>query len=387
MEKDYKKVIIIATNHAQGAYINGISIPKVTHYKTPLGEVEVSDIAEELLKEDIFVNVPEAHTTHVIEIELPFLQSKLNDFEIIPLVTGHLKIEQIKEIADILSRYIDSETLIVVSSDLSHYHPYGDAVKLDTKCIKDIESLNSQEAAKCEACSLYAIFILMELAQRNGWQGKIIDYKNSGDTAGDKSSVVGYSSIAFYEGNINQQEKDFLLDLARKTLTSYVKEKKVPLLNEKQLTKNLLNVQGCFVTFEKHGNLRGCTGDILPERELYKCVIGNSINSAVNDIRFNPVTEDELKDIEIEISILTVPKKLEYSSWQDLLDKLTPLKDGIVLVSNNSQATYLPQVWEQIPDKEDFLSYLCEKAKLTMDCWKNPDTEIFVYNAIVFGEH
>lgn len=227
----------------------------------------------------------------------------------------------------------------------------------------------------------------MELAQRNGWHGKIIDYKNSGDTAGDKSRVVGYSSIIFYEETINKQEMDFLLDLARKTLTSYVKEKKVPVLDEKELSRNLLNVQGCFVTLEKHGNLRGCIGDILPERELYKCVIANAVNAAVNDLRFNPVTEDELKDIEIEISMLTVPKKLKYSSWQDLLDKLTPLRDGIVLKSSNSQSTYLPQVWEQIPDKEDFLSYLCRKAGLNTDCWKDPKTEIFVYNAIVFEEH
>ncbi|RKX57842.1 MAG: hypothetical protein DRP29_07725 [Thermodesulfobacteriota bacterium] len=387
LNKNYKKVFIIATNHAQGAYVNGISIPNATHYKTPLGEVKVSEIAPELLKQELFVNVPQAHTTHVIEIELPFLQQKLRDFEIIPLVTGSLNLEQIKQAADALSKYIDEDSLIVISSDLSHYHPYEDAVKLDTTCIKNIESMNFEESTKCEACGIYAILILMDIAKRNEWKAKIIDYKNSGDVTGDKSRVVGYSSIVFYsekEELLTKEEQKFLLNLARETVESYVKNKKKPKVDETKLTPAMKKVQGCFVTLNKNNDLRGCIGHILPQEELYKCIIDNAVNAAVNDHRFNPVTEDELNDIEIEISVLTVPQRLEFSSGDDLKNKLRPNIDGIVLKSGFHQSTYLPQVWEQIPNKESFLSNLCMKGGMAIDCWKDKSTEVYTYQAFVF---
>jgi len=389
LNKDYKKVFIIATNHAQGAYVNGISIPDVTHYKTPLGQLKISEIASELLKQDLFVNVPQAHTTHVIEIELPFLQQKLKDFEIIPLVTGSLNLEQIKQAADILSKYIDEDSLIVVSSDLSHYHPYEDAVKLDTVCIKNIESMNFEESAKCEACGIYAILILMDIAKRNEWNARIIDYKNSGDVSGDKSRVVGYSSIVFYpkkEKLLTKNEQDFLLELARETVENYVKNKKKPKIDETKLTPALKKVQGCFVTLNKNHNLRGCIGHILPKEELYKCVIDNAVNAAVNDHRFNPVTENELNEIQIEISVLTVPQRLEFSSGEDLKNKLKPNIDGVVLKKGFYQSTYLPQVWEQLSDKELFLSNLCMKGGMALNCWKDTSTEVYTYQTFVFEE-
>jgi AmmeMemoRadiSam system protein B/AmmeMemoRadiSam system protein A len=389
IEKNYKKVIIIGTNHAQGVYVPGISVPTETHYRTPLGEVKVSKITKELLKKDLFVSVPDAHRTHVIEIELPFLQQKLENFEIIPLITGMLDSNQIQEAVDILSSYIDEDTLIVVSSDLSHYHDYDEAVKLDTNCISNMESLNFEEASKCEACGLYALLILIELAKKNNWGAEIIDYKNSGDTSGDKSRVVGYSSIVFYEKNkgseLTEGEKETILNIARKTLESIYNGEEVSIASY-EITPNLKKVQGCFTTLNKNGNLRGCIGHILPQEELYKCVIDNIINAALHDSRFNPVTNDELKDIEIEISVLSVPERLSFKSGEDLKDKLRPNIDGVVLKKGWHQSTYLPQVWEQLPDKELFLSNLCIKGGMTLDCWKDTKTEVYTYQAYVFSE-
>jgi AmmeMemoRadiSam system protein B/AmmeMemoRadiSam system protein A len=389
LEKNYNKVFIIGTNHAEGAYVQGISVPQYTHYKTPLGEVKVSEITKELLENELFVNEPEAHTTHIIEIELPFLQTKLTDFEVIPLVTGMLTQNQIKQAADILFNYADRDTLIVVSSDLSHYHPYDKAVQLDTSCINNIESLNLSEAAKCEACGIYAISILLELAQRKGWQVEIIDYKNSGDISGDKSGVVGYSSIVFYGGKeqlLTKYEQETLLNLARQSIEIYLTEGKKPVVDGTQLTSALKNVQGCFTTLNKHHNLRGCIGDILPEQELYKCVVNNAINAAVNDPRFSQVTYDELNNIEIEVSVLTVPEKLEFSSGEDLKNKLRPMVDGVVLRRGLFKSTYLPQVWEQLPGKESFLSSLCRKGMMASDCWQDPSTEVSTYQAFIFEE-
>ncbi|MFH1641344.1 MAG: AmmeMemoRadiSam system protein B [Nanoarchaeota archaeon] len=389
LNKNYTKIIIIGTNHAQGAAVNGISIPNVTHYETPLGKVKVSDITDELLKNGLFVNVPAAHSTHIIEIQLPFLQKKLSDFEIIPLVTGALDQSQIQTAADILSKYIDSETLIVVSSDLSHYYSYDDAVKLDSSCIKSIEAMDFMQAANCKACSIYAVLILMELSQRNSWHGKILDYKNSGDTAGDKSRVVGYGSIAFYDAKeeiLTKAEQEYLLATARRTLTEYLNTGKIENTDAAQFSSALKKVQGCFTTLNKDHYLRGCIGHILPQEELYKCVIDNAVNAAVHDPRFNPVTYEELEDIDIEISVLSVPQKLDFDSGDDLLNQLQPGIDGVVIQQGARQSTYLPQVWDNFRSKEEFLSSLCKKGGMAIDCWDNLSTQVYTYHAFVFSE-
>ncbi|GAI80428.1 unnamed protein product, partial [marine sediment metagenome] len=194
-------------------------------------------------------------------------------------------------------------------------------------------------------------------------------------------------SLTKKEKELSNEEKDFLLSLARKTLDEYYKTGKKININKDPLTENLLNVQGCFVTLKKHGALRGCIGHILPQEELYKCIIDNAINAAINDRRFDPVKEEELKDIEIDISVLSVPEKLSFSSGDDLLDKLRPSVDGVVLKQGFYQSTYLPQVWEQFSSKEQFLSSLCGKGGLDSDCWKDTKTEVLTYQADVFEEH
>jgi len=164
-----------------------------------------------------------------------------------------------------------------------------------------------------------------------------------------------------------------------------VKDKKTVTIKG-NASEKLKKVQGCFVTLNKNGNLRGCIGHILPQEELYKCVIDNAVNAAVNDGRFNPVTEDEIKDIEVEVSVLTSPYKLEYNDSQELLEKLRPMVDGVVIKSGWHQSTYLPQVWEMFDSKEEFLSSLCVKGGASQGCWKDPNTEVLVYQAQVFSE-
>ena len=384
LEKDYDTVILIGPTHHY-PFI-GASIPNYTHYSTPLGEVRVSSKAKEMLKENLINTVLPAHTKeHCLEAELPFLQVVLGDFEIIPIITGRVSPE---ELASTIMKYIDDKTLIVVSSDLSHYHPYTEAVSLDKKCNDNIPALNI-EAVKtmCEACGKTGILTLMHIAKAKGWKGMLIDYKNSGDVTGDKSrGVVGYSAIVFYEETLSAKEKEYLLSLARNTLKAYLSTGRKPEVNDEELTPNLRKVQGCFVTLNKNHRLRGCIGHILPQEELYKCVIDNAVNAAVNDKRFKPVVYDELRDIQVEISVLTVPEELRYDSPNDLLGKLRPSIDGVVLKKGWHQATYLPQVWEQIPEKQSFLANLCVKAGLSPECWQDPELKVYTYQALVFGE-
>jgi hypothetical protein len=193
--KSYKTVIILSPSHH--AFFYGASIPDVTHYKTPLGLVKLSPKVEQLRKEKIIVSVPQAHPQeHSVEVQIPFLQAVLKDFEIIPIVVGNVNPE---ELASMLINYIDNSTLIIASSDLSHYHPYNVAVSLDKNCIEAIPSLDFENMDKCEACGKLPILTLMHIAKHFGWRGKLLDYRNSGDTVGDKRAVVGYMSSIFYE--------------------------------------------------------------------------------------------------------------------------------------------------------------------------------------------
>ena len=379
--KQYDTVIIMGPDHHVG--FSGAWIPKVTHFETPLGLVELSPKATELRKNSLFTDIPESQDQeHSVEIQIPFLQRTLKPgFRIIPIVVGRA---DAKDLASALKPLIDDRTLIVASSDLSHYYSYEKAESLDRKCTANAPELNIEGMSGCEACGITPILTLMNIARDFNWTGQLLDYKNSGDTAGDKKSVVGYMSVAYFEG-VDRKEQEFLLSLARRTLNEYYENGTAARVDESTLTPRLKKVQGCFVTLNKNNELRGCIGHIIPQKPLYECVIENALSAALQDPRFEPVKKEELKDIGIDISVLTVPKKLDYSDAKDLLGKLTPMQDGVVLKYGLGGATYLPQVWEQLPDKADFLSSLCRKSGNPADCYtKKP--EISLYQAQVFKE-
>lgn len=184
--------------------------------------------------------------------------------------------------------------------------------------------------------------------------------------------------------NMTKQNQQFLLKLARQTLKHYFDTGKI--LDVSVSNKELNEKLGTFVTLHKNSQLRGCIGHIEPVQEVYKDVIDNALSAAFDDPRFNPLQKDELKDVVIEISVLTQPQKLIYTSIDDLLNKLQPLRDGVVIKKGRHGATYLPQVWEDLANKEDFLSSLCEKAGLPTDEWRTCQLEVLTYQAEVFYE-
>ncbi|MBW2974104.1 AmmeMemoRadiSam system protein B [Candidatus Woesearchaeota archaeon] len=396
LNSDHDKVILLGPSHHYP--LSGASILDVTHYKTPLGEVKLSKTAKRLLKEEMINNVPEAHAEeHSLEIELPFLQQTLGDFELVPVLVGSVEPDAF---ADILGKHIDDSTLLVVSVDMSHYHSYDEAKQLDYYALDRILNLDSEGIFKAEIDAPSAVSTLLKIAQRNGWKPYILYYANSGDVSGNMDSVVGYSAIAFIsEGDkgstarssdndepLTAEDQGFLLGLARETAEQYLKTGKMPEVDEEKLTPALKEVKGCFTTFNKDHNLRGCIGHILPQEELYKCVMDNAVSAAVNDRRFEPVVYDEMEDINIEISVLTVPQRLEFSSGEDLLDKLRPMVDGVVLKQGYKQSTYLPQVWANFGAKDEFLLSLCRKGGMLPDCWEDTSTEVYTYQAFVFEE-
>ena len=411
--KSYKTVIILAPSHH--ASFKGVSVGNFTHYETPLGKIKVSPITKNLLKEPLFSFYQTAHEKeHSIEIELPFLQYCLKDFEIVPILVGNFNsYSNLEQIANTLKKYIDEDTLIVVSSDFTHYGPNYNYVpftqnikenleKLDSTAFNTIKELDPDkfysflEETGDTICGRYPILILLNILKDKKLNVTLISYDTSGNILKDYTNSVSYMSIAFSGKNneqdeekvieLTQEEKEFLLKLARQTLETYLTTGSKPEVDESQLTPTLKQKMGCFVTLEKNGMLRGCIGHILPQEELYKCVMDNAINAAVNDPRFNPVQYDELKDISIEISVLSIPQRLTFSSGEELKKKLIPNVHGVILKRGFRQSTYLPQVWEQLPDKELFLTQLCLKGGMSPICWKDPSTEVYVYRAYVFSE-
>jgi AmmeMemoRadiSam system protein A len=177
--------------------------------------------------------------------------------------------------------------------------------------------------------------------------------------------------------NYSEAEKKELLTIARTALESYVREGKT--FKPSSSSQKLQEERGVFVTLTKNGQLRGCIGYIQPIKPLIESVRDNAISAAVHDGRFSPVKPDELGDINIEISILTVPQP-------DTIENIINHKLGVVLQQGNYGATYLPQVWDGLPDAKQFFSTLCQKAGLTSDCWQDSRTEYLSYRAIVFSE-
>ncbi|MFH1838424.1 MAG: AmmeMemoRadiSam system protein B [Candidatus Kuenenbacteria bacterium] len=422
LENNFNKIFILADNHNSEALYSGISIPtNFTHFQTPLGEIKISNLINSFLENNLFKNISSAHKTHVIEIHLPFLQKILSNFEIIPMALSGLDENQRKELTELISQNLDSNSLVIASSDLSHFHPYEKAVKLDKICLEAIINGDIEKVKKCEICGPNSVLTLMEIAKQKKWKTKFLDYKNSGDITGDKNNVVGYASVIFYqEKELNKKEQKILLDLARKSIELRIKENKIfePDLNLISQYPKLLEKKGAFVTLFKDGKLKGCIGNILPQEKLYLSVQNNAINAAINDPRFLPIERKELDEIDIEISVLEIPQLIKanpireqnfltihadddinslstsnntafsngVNHWQEYLDKLIPLKDGVIIKLGSNQATYLPQVWEQIPEKENFLNSLCQKAGLDYECWKDPETKIYKYQVQMFKE-
>ena len=184
---------------------------------------------------------------------------------------------------------------------------------------------------------------------------------------------------------LNDEQGLYLLRLARETI-------KVRLLggsarrSEEKIPEIFSQRRGTFVTLTKAGALRGCIGHIIARETLLEGVKENAINAAFKDPRFPPLRPDELDGVEIEVSILTDPKALDYSDKDDLLAKLRPNLDGVIIRRGYNQATFLPQVWDQLPDKKDFLTHLCLKAGLEGDAWKRGNLEVSTYQVQAFEE-
>ena len=393
--KAFSKVIILGPDHRVG-FKNG-AISSAAAYETPLGLLKLHPDAVRLKNRyDCFRPVPASdQAEHSIEVILPFLQVFLNDFQIVPIVMGPGDVPQY---ASAINGIYDDQTLLVVSSDLSHYLSYDKANRRDRETISMILNLNGKALAadSNRACGLTPLLVLIDLARKHNWESALLYYENSADTAGPRQQVVGYAAIAFYgektmaESNYLSDEKgQLLVKLARQTIAERLgvqKENTEDL--ETQMADDIFqSPRGTFVTLTKDNQLRGCIGNLQPDKALKEGVRDNAISAAFHDPRFPALSKAELDQVDIEISLLTEPSPLSYKDADDLLAKLRPNVDGVIIRKGMYSSTFLPQVWDQLPDKIMFLSHLCLKAGLPADEWKKGELEVMTYQVQYFEEH
>lgn len=395
--RHYTKVIIMGPDHRVG--FSGAAISNVSAYATPLGEVPLHPDTSLLLQQSaLFQSIGKSYDLeHSIEAEIPFLQKYLDQIKIIPIVMGRGDMDSY---ATAIGAIIDTDTLIVVSSDLSHYLPYSEAIQKDHETIKMILDFNTEGLSKSpnSACGVLPILTLMQIAVRQHWKPVLIYYNNSGDTAGDKTRVVGYATIAFYgdvpmkqentSSELSKDKGEVLLKLARKTIAQKLG---IPIQESSELEGSLKDAtfqsrRGTFVTLKINHKLRGCIGNLNPDKTILDGVQDNAIHAAFQDPRFRPLSQNEFDNIDIEISLLTEPQKLEFKDANDLLAKLRPNVDGVIIRKGMYSATFLPQVWEQLPRKEEFLEHLCSKAGLSARAWQEPGLDVLTYQVQYFEE-
>jgi MEMO1 family protein len=404
--KEYENIFIIGSSHYVA--FEGASVYSQGNFITPLGTVKVNTaLAEQLIgKNDIFSNRTDAHAReHSIEVQLPFLQYRLKkDFKIVPIILGTQNPETCRRIAHALRPYLIGKNLFVISSDFSHYPSYTDAAIVD-KATADAILTNSPEQlirslaryqhkgiaslATC-LCGWTSVLTLLYMTEGNpAVSFTHILYKNSGDTEyGDKGRVVGYNAIAIAltekkernEFSINDKEKKELLAIARNTIEQYVIHRKTPEVNESSLPSILKTECGAFVTLKKHGDLRGCIGRFDASEALYKVVQDMAIASSTQDSRFTPVEPKEIPELEIEISVLTPMRRIRS------IDEFQLGKHGIYMRKGLRSGTFLPQVAEETGwTTEEFFGHCAQdKAGIGWDGWK--DADLYVYEALVFGE-
>lgn len=415
-------IVIIGTSHH--SYYHGCSIQPVDYYETPLGRIKVEkDMALSLLREPLFHTEKNIHDMeHSIEIQIPFLQRMFRDATrdkicLLPILAGDFTEEEATLIADSIAKTVAAKKnpLFIISSDFTHYGPNFDYTpftgsgkvlnkkinELDSGAInlilrKDVKGFYDYiRRTGATICGRNSIAIALSLPF-TGFKSHLIAYDTSGNITGDFSNSVSYAAISFsgtiarentdskrsksMKYNLSDDEKKFLLNIARKNITSLLSTGKSAEIDPAAVSENCRANTGVFVTLKKKGDLRGCIGYVQGIKPLYEAVIDNSYNAAFQDPRFPALKKSEFDNVSIEISVLTVPEPVKS------VDEIEVGRDGLIMEKGFSRGLLLPQVpveWGWTRD--EFLSHTCTKAGLPPDEWKH-GAKIYKFQAIVFGE-
>ena len=406
----YKRIFLLGPSHHE--WLDGASVNvEADYYSTPLGNVKVDrETARQLIKADsLFTCRKEAHDReHCLEVQLPFLQRLFEAHldspqavpPIVPVIISTNDFKKLKRLAEVLKPWYNDESLFIISSDFSHYPSYGDACEVDAMTGRAIESgsvenfiatieANARSGKRnlaTSACGEFAIITLMLMLDQND-EVKHLLYQNSGDIDDhDPSRVVGYHSFAVLRHDstdffLSDKDKQQLKEIALNSIKDSLDGKPIAhRLAESSagILPTLLRKCGAFVSLHKQGRLRGCIGHFGEDVPLHEIVAEMARAAAFEDPRFMPLRQEELADVDIEISVLT-PMRRIYS-----LDEFQLHRHGIYIRQGRRSGTFLPQVADEVNwTKEEFVGHCSQdKAGLGWDGWR--DAELYVYEAIVF---
>ncbi|MEO8559462.1 MAG: AmmeMemoRadiSam system protein B, partial [Rhodospirillales bacterium] len=364
------RVVLLGPNHRVA--VRGMALSSAANWVTPLGAIPLGRALLDRLAAlpDVEVSDAPLQQEHSLEVHLPFLQQVLGQFTLAPVLVGDASPDSVARL--LREAWGGPETLIVISSDLSHYHDYATAQQLDGAAAQAIEMLRPDLLKDDQACGNRALRGFMLEAQRRDLRVTALDLRNSGDTAGDKSRVVGYGSFAaeYAEtARLDDASRHGLLDAVRAAIDYGIKNGKQPHVTLQNVPRPLLAMRATFVTLTLHGQLRGCIGSYIAHRSLIIDVMESAYKAAFSDPRFPPLTAEELAQLDIEISILSTPRPIEFKRQDQLLAALRPDKDGLIIDDSGRRALFLPKVWEAVPQPQEFLAHLKTKAGLPADHW------------------
>ena len=411
-DRKYTTAVVLALNHRSRAIKAGLL--DMDAYATPLGEIEIdrNEVKSLLEKHGSVFRADEGlfFREHSLEVQLPFVQVAMPETKIVPVIVATHQMDTLKKIAEALFEHFGDrkDVIFVASTDLSHFHSYDDATKLDEKNISSILNMEVEKIASASPgdgmCGAAGVISMIEMFRKYPDKGRKINkikYMNSGDTAGDKSRVVGYGAVAFSldkgvrtsdsksqasqvksgtdSGDFTKEEREELMRIAKETVRAAVEGRNyVP---DEPSSDRLKKLGAAFVTLKKKGQLRGCIGHVIARIPLYQTVASVGRAAAVQDYRFSPVKPEELKDLSFEISVLTAPEPVKD------VDEIVVGTHGLIMTRGSRSGLLLPQVpveWKWTRD--EFLDHTCRKAGLPYGCWKDPDTKIESFRAIVWGE-
>jgi MEMO1 family protein len=358
-----KRVVLLGPCHRFA--VRGLALPAAAAFDTPLGRVAIDAEAVAALRRfpQVEVNAATHAHEHSLEVQLPFLQQVLREFNLVPLVVGAATVAQVAEVLEAL--WGGPETLIVISSDLSHYHSYDDARSIDRETVRAIASFRTDIDHE-QACGATPVTGFLAAAKKRGLAPELLDARNSGDTAGGLDRVVGYASFAFWEPRraYDVEHGRALVGLARGSVANALGAgPAVAIPDETWLRER----RATFVTLTQEGKLRGCIGSLHPTRTLGEDAVANAAAAALADRRFSPLAPAELASVEVEVSLLSTPTLVPFGDEAELFAQLRPGVDGVILAAGEIRGTYLPQVWEQLPEPRQFLASLMQKAGIPAD--------------------
>ncbi|MDJ0683558.1 MAG: AmmeMemoRadiSam system protein B [Alphaproteobacteria bacterium] len=379
-----RRVVLLGPTHR--VPIRGFGATGADQWVTPLGAIPIDRAGLEALQANPLVAIHDAaHAQeHALEVHLPFLQRLIPDFMVLPLAVGQASAAETAAVLDTV--WGGDETVILISSDLSHYLPYQAARAIDNETAARIEALDGTALTPERACGRTPIAGLLDCAFRRGLTPQRLALLNSGDTAGDKDRVVGYGAWAFWPAGatdhpdmeddpdrmILARHGETLQRLAAGAIRYGFQHDRPPPIDIDSLDKDLSLKRASFVTLTHQGRLRGCVGSVVASRPLAADIAENAFRAAFRDPRFPKLSEAEAaQGLEISLSLLSPMTPIPAASERAVLSALRPGVDGLMLSDGDRRAVFLPQVWKQMPDPATFLARLKRKAGLDATHWSD----------------